>query len=76
MAFSSFQVKVITTSGGTTPLATPVAISTQLPPAVTAMQQQQQQQQQQQEKKLGGRHGMVFGHVQPGSHQTSPGTLG
>ena len=63
-------MKVITTSGGTLPLATPVAISTQLPAAVTAMQQQQQQQQ---EKKLGGRHGMVFGHVQPTSQQTSPG---
>ena len=31
---------MITTSGGTTPLATPVAISTTLPPAITAMQQQ------------------------------------
>ena len=31
---------MITTSGSSMPLATPVAISTTLPPAVTAMQQQ------------------------------------
>lgn len=37
------QVKVLTTSGGTFPIVTPVAISKTLPPAITAMQQQQQQ---------------------------------
>jgi len=37
------QVKVLTTSGGTLPIVTPVAISKTLPPAITAMQQQQQQ---------------------------------
>ena len=38
------QVKVLTlsTSQGSIPLVTPIAISTTLPPAVTAMQQQQQ----------------------------------
>jgi len=36
------EVKVLTTSGGTRPIATPIAISMTLPPAVKAMQQQQQ----------------------------------
>lgn len=34
---------MLTTSGGTFPIVTPVAISKTLPPAITAMQQQQQQ---------------------------------
>ena len=63
-------MKVITTSGGTTPLATPVAISKQLPPAITAMQQQQGSQDPS-SKKLGGRHGMVFAHVQPTTVQAA-----
>ncbi|XP_064649340.1 helicase domino-like isoform X3 [Lineus longissimus] len=61
------EVKVITTSGGTTPIATPVAISTTLPPAVTAIQQQTSD-----PKKPGGRHGMVFGPHQPTQPQQLP----
>ena len=34
------EVTVLSTSGGATPLATPVAVSTTLPPAVSAIQQQ------------------------------------
>lgn len=35
-----FQVKVLTCSGSNVPLATPVAISTTLPPSVAALNQQ------------------------------------
>lgn len=35
-----FQVKVLTSAGSNVPLATPVAISTTLPPSVSALSQQ------------------------------------
>ncbi|XP_034338373.2 helicase domino isoform X2 [Magallana gigas] len=53
------EVKVITCSGSNIPLATPVAISTTLPPSVAALNQQGFDL-----RRPGGRHGMIFGHVQ------------
>ncbi|KAK3083777.1 hypothetical protein FSP39_003020, partial [Pinctada imbricata] len=58
------EVKVITCEGSNIPLATPVAISTTLPPSVAALNQQV-------DplgcgnvwRPVGGRHGMVFGHI-------------
>ncbi|XP_052714543.1 helicase domino-like isoform X4 [Crassostrea angulata] len=54
------EVKVITCSGSNIPLATPVAISTTLPPSVAALNQQAGFDL----RRPGGRHGMIFGHVQ------------
>ncbi|XP_062606790.1 helicase domino-like isoform X2 [Saccostrea cucullata] len=61
------EVKVITCSGSNVPLATPVAISTTLPPSVAALNQQGFD-----PRRPGGRHGMIFGHVQ---HLTQPPTI-
>ncbi|XP_048751446.2 helicase domino-like isoform X4 [Ostrea edulis] len=61
------EVKVITCSGSNVPLATPVAISTTLPPSVAALNQQGFD-----PRRPGGRHGMIFGHVQ---HLSQPPTI-
>ncbi|XP_022342498.2 helicase domino-like isoform X2 [Crassostrea virginica] len=62
------EVKVITCSGSNIPLATPVAISTTLPPSVAALNQQAGFDL----RRPGGRHGMIFGHVQ---HLSQPPTI-
>ncbi|XP_061196592.1 helicase domino-like [Saccostrea echinata] len=62
------EVKVITCSGSNVPLATPVAISTTLPPSVAALNQQAGFD----PRRPGGRHGMIFGHVQ---HLSQPPTI-
>ncbi|XP_052073827.1 helicase domino-like isoform X2 [Mytilus californianus] len=61
------EVKVLTCSGSNVPIATPVAISTTLPPSVAALNQQGFE-----VKRQGGRHGMVFGHALPITPHSSP----